>query len=254
MEIVKDTWEKLVLSSDQYWIIFIVIPFLQHQIVFWGYSYFLMFMEHLYNKNKIQKIYINSSDFAKCVRLVLSNQFFILLPSHILGYWLLKDRYGVERLSTTFFPPWYTVIFQVLFCILVEEIVFYYSHRLLHYGTFYANIHKIHHNFKAPTGIASEYAHPIEYIVGDLIPVMIGPAILNCHIFVTWIWYFVAIVGTISHHCGYLFPWLIGGLNPLFHDYHHYSFIANFGLLGILDKLHGTDRGFNEWKLKVKVN
>jgi len=37
---------------------------------------------------------------------------------------------------------------QIAFCIIVEEVLFYYSHRMLHHPRFYAKVHKIHHEFK----------------------------------------------------------------------------------------------------------
>jgi len=145
------------------------------------------------------------------------------------------------------FPSWYIVFFQLTLCVVTEEILFYYSHRLLHYGSFYTKIHKIHHEFRAPIGIASEYCHPIEMVVSNIIPVVVGPMLCQAHILVSWMWFSLAIAGTISNHSGYLFPWLIGSLNPSFHDYHHYSFISNFGFAGWLDRLHGTDKGYKEY-------
>ena len=64
-----------------------------------------------------------------------------------------------------------------------------------HYGYFYAHIHKIHHEFKAPIGMASEYAHPIEMVVSNMIPIAIGPAVCSSHVFVTWIWFSIALFG-----------------------------------------------------------
>ena len=42
---------------------------------------------------------------------------------------------------------------------------------------------------------------------------------------------------TISTHCGFHLPFLP---SPLAHDYHHEVFNKNYGILGILDWLHGT--------------
>ena len=33
-------------------------------------------------------------------------------------------------------------------CVVVEEILFYYSHRLFHHGSIYKYVHKIHHDFQ----------------------------------------------------------------------------------------------------------
>jgi methylsterol monooxygenase len=46
---------------------------------------------------------------------------------------------------------------------------------------------------------------------------------------------------TINSHCGYHFPFFP---SPEFHDYHHLKFNTNYGVVGILDSLHGTDSMF----------
>jgi methylsterol monooxygenase len=40
-------------------------------------------------------------------------------------------------------------------------------------------IHKQHHDFKQPFGIASVYAHPIEHVLSNLLPVLAGPAVMR---------------------------------------------------------------------------
>lgn len=41
----------------------------------------------------------------------------------------------------------------------------YWAHRALHYGPLYKKIHKLHHEFSAPFGLAAEYAHPLEILI-----------------------------------------------------------------------------------------
>ena len=48
----------------------------------------------------------------------------------------------------------------------------------------------------------------------------------------------MVLMSTLNAHSGYHFPLLP---SPEFHDYHHLKFNQNFGVLGILDSLHGTD-------------
>ncbi len=40
-------------------------------------------------------------------------------------------------------------------------------------------IHKFHHDFKQPFGIASVYAHPVEHVLSNLLPVLAGPAVMR---------------------------------------------------------------------------
>jgi sterol desaturase/sphingolipid hydroxylase (fatty acid hydroxylase superfamily) len=62
------------------------------------------------------------------------------------------------------------ILRDLVIYILLEEVLFYYSHRLLHWKRIYKYVHKQHHDFKAPIGIAAEYAHPIEFVFGNLLP------------------------------------------------------------------------------------
>ena len=50
-----------------------------------------------------------------------------------------------------------------------------------------------------------------------------------------------------THHSGYRFPFTPSwDEQPDFHDYHHEKFTGNYGLLGVMDRLHGTDRLWRE--------
>lgn len=97
----------------------------------------------------------------------------------------------------------------VLFCIMVEDLCFYFSHRLLHCKRFYSIIHKIHHEYKVSVGIAAEYAHPVEYILGNILPTVLGVKILrqNIHVTTAFVWFLIRAGETLDGHCGYQFSW-----------------------------------------------
>jgi hypothetical protein len=43
-------------------------------------------------------------------------------------------------------------------------------------------------------------------------------------------WTIFAVLGTMTHHCGYDWPWMwYVDHQPNFHDYHHEKFNVNFG-------------------------
>lgn len=47
----------------------------------------------------------------------------------------------------------------------MEDAWHYVAHRIMHHRLLYKHVHKIHHEFSAPFGLAAEYAHPIEIFV-----------------------------------------------------------------------------------------
>ncbi|CAF4581452.1 unnamed protein product [Rotaria socialis] len=228
-----------------------------HQATFWIYNgLLLLYTNVLFPKQayrfKIQKnIDVDAKSLKLCVKTVLFNQVFIMLPALILTYPLLMRR-GI--LWHRPLPPWYQILFELAGFIITTEVVFYYSHLFLHLPVIYERVHKQHHYFRAPIGIVSEYSHPIEFIVSSMTSVIAGPVLFRSHLLTTWIWLLIAVAGTINHHCGYLIPGILstGLANPSFHDFHHSQFTANFGLLGILDRLHGTDKAWRAHKQKTE--
>ncbi|RWS18811.1 fatty acid hydroxylase domain-containing protein 2-like protein [Leptotrombidium deliense] len=51
---------------------------------------------------------------------------------------------------------------------------------------------------------------------------------------------------TLNDHSGYHLPFFP---SPEAHDFHHLKFTQNFGVLGILDRFHGTDNMFRNSKV-----
>jgi sterol desaturase/sphingolipid hydroxylase (fatty acid hydroxylase superfamily) len=54
----------------------------------------------------------------------------------------------------------------MIFC---EDLMFYFSHRTLHTPWFYKKFHKVHHEFYNTVCISSEYAHPFEFLIGNVV-------------------------------------------------------------------------------------
>jgi len=67
-------------------------------------------------------------------------------------------------------PTTLNFLLQILFCNMVENISFYFAHRLLHKPFLYKYIHKIHHEHKVTTSLATISTHPLEYIFGNVVP------------------------------------------------------------------------------------
>ena len=130
-------------------------------------------------------------------------------------------------------PSLFEMITQGVLGVLLVELFFFCSHRLLHVQPLYSLVHKQHHEYKAPIALAAIYAHPLEALVGNTFAVM-GPAFLVGFHAYTWYWGIcLGFFSTQSSHSGY-------NIDGRFHDIHHEFTTFNYGSIGLLDYLLGT--------------
>ena len=122
-----------------------------------------------------------------------------------------------------FFPIW----------LLVADLTFYSIHRIMHRPYFYKKYHYIHHQFRYTYGMGAIYAHPYEFLLGNIFPTF-SPLLIFTP--TNGVVYFIIIFATsftvIVSHGGY----------KMFDDSHlkhHLLFRKNYGLF-ISDKIMGT--------------
>jgi len=143
-------------------------------------------------------------------------------------------------------PTLYEVVRDLVVLWTIFEVYFYYTHRLFHQPFFYQRFHKKHHEFTSPIANTTFYLHPFELLVihlgvGLYIPFFYGPHVL------TGILYLITVeIKSVTEHSGYATPsWYPGWLfrlDPRYHDYHHEAFNCNFGMIGVMDWIHGTGK------------
>lgn len=106
----------------------------------------------------------------KVVKQVLINQIAVGVPIGLIAQKIMIMR-GSEIGKL---PTFQWVLYELSVCILCEELLFYYSHRLLHHPRIYKFIHKRHHEWTSPIAITAIYCHPIEHVFSNLLPPLIG--------------------------------------------------------------------------------
>jgi methylsterol monooxygenase len=126
----------------------------------------------------------------------------------------------------------YKLILMVIAWLGIADILFYFLHKILHTRWMYANIHYIHHRYKYTYGIGALYSHPIEFVGGNLLPVLAPMMVLDiplrlCDLLVAVATFYTVVV---AH----------GGFLPISrHLYHHLKYKYNYGVIRT-DEIMGT--------------
>lgn len=174
-------------------------------------------------------------DVASAVRLVLVNQFAVTLPMLALVAPVFFAR-GLDVAGPP--PPGWQAVLLVVAAFLWVEVSFYVVHRAMHRPRAFRAFHHVHHRYRRPTGIATHYAHPVDHLLGNLVPVLGGAVIVAVHPTTLLLWITLAVRNAIVTHGNVALP-LLGA--PAHHDFHHHDPRGNFGVVGLLDRLFGTD-------------
>lgn len=179
---------------------------------------------------------------TQTIPVLLLNHLVILPLSSILTFpvarWFI--RFGSV-------PSSIEIFLHIIAFMVCEDTLFYWGHRMLHSKQLY-RIHKIHHKYSMPIGVASEFAHPVEFVVSNLLPFMVGPLLMRTHMFTLLLWTFIRVAETVEGHSGYEFPWSVFGLLPgstsaAFHDHHHSKNSGNYAsFFRFWDWIGGTNR------------
>jgi sterol desaturase/sphingolipid hydroxylase (fatty acid hydroxylase superfamily) len=106
----------------------------------------------------------------------------------------------------------------------------------MHHPQLYANLHKLHHKFKAPYALTALYCTGYESIFLNVFSTSLGCVILQIPPLFLYIWFFLVSLNSVLTHSGLKFSFLIDGT----HDDHHKFFNYNYGISGYIDMIYGT--------------
>ncbi|KAH6688002.1 C-4 methylsterol oxidase [Plectosphaerella plurivora] len=214
-----------------------ILSFVMHEVVYFGrcIPWILLDFIPYFHKYKIQPQKMPTlKEQWECTYYVLFSHFTVELPQiwlfHPLATWCGME-FGVP------FPPAWKIAMQISIFFVMEDTWHYWFHRLFHYGPLYRSVHKLHHYYSAPFGLAAEYASPIEVmalgmgIVGS--PILWVAVTKDMHLFTMYLWIVLRLFQAIDAHSGYDFPWSLRHFMPFWagadhHDLHHEKFIGNY--------------------------
>ncbi|AOA64062.1 C-4 methyl sterol oxidase [Komagataella phaffii CBS 7435] len=211
--------------------------FMVHELMYFGrcLPWFIIDQIPYFRKWKIQPKQIPSNkEQWECLKSVLKSHFLV----EALPIWTFHPLCKTLGISVAVpFPSWKTLALQFSVFFVLEDLWHYWFHRLFHYGAFYKYIHKQHHRYAAPFGLAAEYAHPVEVMAlgfGTVgFPLLWAYFTRDLHLFTITCWITLRLFQAVDAHSGYDFPWSLHNFVPFWagaehHDLHHHYFIGNY--------------------------
>ncbi|CDW89890.1 UNKNOWN [Stylonychia lemnae] len=186
--------------------------------------------------------------------IILANNFIVIPITQMAAS--IRDNYQVKySFEIQDLPDWKTIVWQMMFCMIIQDFLFSLSHWILHKPFFYKKIHKLHHQYIQTIGFSAEYMHPIEFVLGGAVPFVIPTLILGSkmHFYTFMIWGTHRITNNVIAHSGYNFPWIPNDMvlfhsSAQYHDYHHSHNVGNYaGLFTIWDTLIGANNSYYKY-------
>ena len=195
----------------------------------------------------------------ECVQDALLGQL-VVRPLLIYGAFPLFVGFASMRMDAASLPSCRSLLLQFLGCMLLDDFLFYWTHRALHhYPLLYKHIHKQHHKFGHTVGLAVEYAHPVEDLL-NAASTMAGPVLFGSHMALVWLYPTIKLTQSIDAHSGYDLPFPLSIWSAVdamdcapAHSFHH---SRNTGMYGgyfvFWDRMMGTDASYKAYLARGK--
>jgi fatty acid hydroxylase domain-containing protein 2 len=227
-----------------------VISNLTFFVLFWiiAFGFLICDITGFLKKYKIHQETSKKLNYKKITKAILRsmlNQLIVAIGISYFGFQMTLKLFGVTLFEEDVkaVAPFSVVMRDLFISHQLFDTGFFLLHYVMHTKYIYKHIHKTHHEWKAPISVSAVYAHPLEHMTTNFIPTILGPMLLQSKVSTQWLWYFSAVISTVSDHSGFHLPFL---KSSQFHDYHHAQFNECFGSCGVMDYICGTDVNFRK--------
>ena len=127
----------------------------------------------------------------------------------------------------------YHAIWQIPFMIVLTDILFFFSHYVMHTKWLFKHVHSKHHKYNIPIAAGALYAHPVEHICVNLFSTVTPMFLVKAHPTVAVWWTILASVNTVISHSATEKD----DNHGLHHRFHNCNYGAGFM---IVDQVFGT--------------
>ncbi|MCO4743305.1 MAG: sterol desaturase family protein [Proteobacteria bacterium] len=211
-----------------------------HTLVFWPVCFAFHWVDQTDSprfiaKHRIQRERRKLPPLRRAIAVLVRNQF-LFLPVLLL---LLAEALAWRGWRPEAeLPTLGRIVLELVGQAIIAVLIFYGGHRFLHRKWWMKRVHRVHHEFKATTAFASEYAHPVEFAIANFATLAGGALLLAPHLASMYLFTVLSVMTILVHHSGYALPWAPYSVP---HDWHHFRVKELFGTTGMLDRLLGTD-------------
>lgn len=191
---------------------FLQLAFGVHMLVHWSVAAVMTALDWDNVKHRVDEV-------VTAVKASLFNQFCVTLPTSLLAARCLKWREPVLSSNAV----------TLVGYLVVEEVLFYTAHRLFHVPPLYGRFHKQHHLWINPTAVAALDDHPLDHLLTNVVPIMLGPWLFGTQPWLMAIWIALATANSLKAH-----------MYSKGHLLHHRRVTCNYGILTLMDRVFGT--------------
>ncbi len=238
------TWASVVHAIPE-WVLIVIVPWVLHLALFWVVSLAFHVVDTTDRPAFVARTRIQTGKriqppLPKVLKNLAVNQL-LLSPVMLVVIWgLLRLRGWSPQPS---FPALWVFLLELAGMGVLSVIWFYASHRFLHRKWWMRKVHRVHHEFRTTSAMASEYQHWFEFVFGSFGTLGVGVVVIAPSLPAIYVFTLLSILTVLAHHSGYALPIVSW---PVHHDWHHYRVRECFGTVGVLDRILGTDEEFHE--------